>query len=96
MRLSKDYRCIIKENTLSIFGKNSKVYLFGSRTDDSKKGGDIDLFVEPDDRNDLLSKKIKYLAKLNMLLGEQKIDVIILKNGDTLIEKIAVENGILL
>jgi len=96
MRLSEAYRYIIKENTLSIFGKESKVYLFGSRTDDSKKGGDIDLFVEPDDRNDLLDKKIKYLAKLNMLLGEQKIDVIILKNGDTLIEKIAGENGILL
>ncbi len=96
MRLSHTYRNIIKENTIRIFGEKTNVYLFGSRTDDSKKGGDIDLFIEPYDKNNLTDKKIRYLAKLNMLLGEQKIDVIIAKDGNTLIEKNARENGILL
>lgn len=28
------------------FGADAKIWLFGSRADDSKRGGDVDLFVE--------------------------------------------------
>jgi len=28
------------------FGNNIRLYLFGSRVDDQKRGGDIDLFIE--------------------------------------------------
>jgi len=44
MRLSNDSMLTIKQAVTLIFGKDAKVYLFGSRTDDAKKGGDIDLY----------------------------------------------------
>ena len=47
MRLSNEYREAIKRNGNAIFGQDCKILLFGSRTDDSKKGGDIDLYIIP-------------------------------------------------
>lgn len=61
--------------------KDAHVYLFGSRTDDSKKGGDIDLLV--------ISQKLDYedtikiRQRLYEKLGEQKIHIIIAKDTDT-------------
>jgi predicted nucleotidyltransferase len=44
MKLSNDSMLTIKQAVTLIFGKDAKVYLFGSRADDAKKGGDIDLY----------------------------------------------------
>ncbi len=41
MRLSLKQIKQIKESTASVFGEEAKVYLFGSRLDDSSKGGGI-------------------------------------------------------
>lgn len=51
--------------------------LFGSRADDNKRGGDIDLYIETSEKERLLDKKVKLLVRLNRELGEQKIDVVI-------------------
>ena len=55
--------------------KNAKVYLFGSRVDDSKKGGDIDLIIS----SDKITKDDIYKIKSIMFnkLDEQKIDILI-------------------
>ena len=56
------------------------IYLFGSRTDDSKKGGDIDLFVDLESEQEpqkIMLQKAEFLSKLDILLGEQKIDLLI-------------------
>ena len=45
MRLNKEYIKAIKEVIQSRFS-DAKIYLFGSRVDDTKKGGDIDLYIE--------------------------------------------------
>jgi len=47
MRISKNEIEIIKNSILSK-DKNTKVFLFGSRTDDSKRGGDIDILILSD------------------------------------------------
>jgi predicted nucleotidyltransferase len=92
MRLTNFEIKSIKNTAIEVFGINTKIYLFGSRTDDTQKGGDIDLYVETD--ND---KKIQFLLKLEDKIGEQKIDVILsYYNKGTLIETIAKNTGILL
>ena len=45
MRLSNQTILILKE-TISRYINNPKITLFGSRVDDNKKGGDIDILVE--------------------------------------------------
>ena len=35
----------IKKTAKKIFGEDTKVYLFGSRVDNTKKGGDIDYML---------------------------------------------------
>jgi len=45
MRLSKRIINILQNNIKKSFG-DVNIYLFGSRTDDNKRGGDIDLAIE--------------------------------------------------
>ncbi len=60
------------------FGANAKVYLFGSRTDDTQKGGDIDLLIQNSNIENLtITAKIRFLAQLKQKIGNQKIDVIL-------------------
>jgi len=94
MRLSEFYAKEIILKTKEIFGDKARVYLFGSRVDDAKKGGDIDLYIKPENNEDLYKKKIKFLVALEQMLGEQKIDVIIATDPSRYIEQVAMKNGI--
>ena len=97
MRLANENILIIKNCVQNIFGEIARVYLFGSRVDDAKKGGDIDLYLEIDDKQSVFEKKIELLSALRKSLGDQKIDLIIndfSKEKD--IYKIAKSTGILL
>lgn len=96
MRLSDKYHEIIVQKAKEIFGELTKIYLFGSRVDDEKRGGDIDLYLIPDVFDDVYNKKIDYLVALDLALGEQKIDVVIAKNSDRLIDVVALRDGVLL
>jgi len=93
MRLNEKYIKVIKKYFFEIFNQG-EVYLFGSRVDDSKKGGDIDLYLVVEDKRDIFKKKIKYLAKIKKELGEQKIDVIFNTDKERLIEKEARRWGV--
>jgi predicted nucleotidyltransferase len=80
MRLNVKDITSIKAVTNSVFGENAIVTLFGSRTKDSKKGGDIDLFIKCNKmvlRDELYQLKLKFLVQLKKRIGDQKIDVII-------------------
>jgi len=91
MRLRKKEQNIIKDTIYSIFGEVT-IYLFGSRLDESKKGGDIDLFVISD--NATFSNKIKALSKLKMLL-HKPVDIVLHKDFTRDIEKEALKGVIL-
>ena len=86
MRLSKYYIDSIKSVFTSVFG-TGEIYLFGSRVDDSKKGGDIDLYIEVKDKENLFDKKIKFLSKLKQKIEDQKIDVVFNEDSSRLIER---------
>ena len=45
-----------------------------------EKGGDIDLYIKPVFKDNLLERKLKFLTKLWEKLGEQKIDIILEKD----------------
>jgi predicted nucleotidyltransferase len=99
MRISKEEKDILVGEVTRIFGKKAKLYLFGSRTLDQKKGGDIDLLIRTGgneiNREVLFSKKMDLLVALELLLGEQKIDIVLELPGDTRkIIKTALNTGI--
>ncbi|MDH5719770.1 MAG: nucleotidyltransferase domain-containing protein [Spirochaetia bacterium] len=48
----------MKSKAEEVFGSNAKVYLFGSRAEDTKKGGDIDLFIDSSEKISLEKKFI--------------------------------------
>ena len=88
----KDIQSIIQV-AKEIYGESVEVYLFGSRTDNEKRGGDIDLLIRTTSEKKGVLARIRMVARLKQLLGEQKIDVI----GDheeSLVAKEALTTGI--
>jgi predicted nucleotidyltransferase len=77
MRLSPDEIATIKASVHRFFGGFAKVYLFGSRIDDAKRGGDIDLLVESSlDDDAAFDARLQLLGELQRRLGDQKIDIV--------------------
>jgi len=96
MRLTPEQSEIIRQATATAFGGDTRVWLFGSRVDERKRGGDIDLLVQPsasggesgedpgdDPATATLTRKLRLLGLLERQLGERKIDVIIETPGDS-------------
>ncbi len=54
------------------------IRLFGSRVNDNKRGGDIDLLIFSNKLR--FEDKLRISAKLKELLGDQKIDILIAKD----------------
>ncbi len=77
MRLSSKEIAVIKALVAQVYGGEATVFLFGSRTDDALRGGDIDLLIQSEARERLnLENKIQFLAELKQRIGDQKIDVV--------------------
>ena len=96
MRLSEQYIDTLKQSFKDIF-ISGNIYLFGSRVDDSKKGGDIDLYIVPAkvlSAQERFDKKLAFLLIVKEKLGEQKIDVIVSKDLTRSIEVEAMRTGI--
>lgn len=83
MRLSAQQCSIIRNAVAENFGAAANVWLFGSRVDDNKRGGDIDLYIEAatDDADAIVESKLHFGVALYKQLGDQKIDVIVRRPG---------------
>ncbi len=99
MHLPDNYQTTITETAIQIFGEKATVWLFGSRLDDNAKGGDVDLLIKLESATS--NKAVlggRYNAQLQMKLGMQKFDVIVI-DPSTALEQIhnnALSNGIML
>ena len=100
MRLSTNSIFVIKTAIHETFPGRPDVLLFGSRVDDKKRGGDIDLLIVDDlPQSQLEFAKIKALTKIHMKLGEQKIDMVVTPNPKAdkrPVVRQAMEQGIIL
>ena len=91
MRLSDSEIEIIK-NTIMAFDRDAEVYLFGSRTDDTAKGGDIDILVIS--KNLKLADKLSIKARIFQRMEEQKLDLVVSKDVQDPFVRMALEKGV--
>ncbi len=99
MRLDPKIREIIKKEVFDQLGTDVVIRLFGSRVDDSQRGGDIDLLIETHRTLDnRFNEECKLAARLYIILGGRKVDVL-LKDELTQVQSIhtqAIKTGIVL
>jgi predicted nucleotidyltransferase len=91
MRLSLYQSQLIRKQINQYLGNSATIWLFGSRIDDHKKGGDVDLYVEapPHRLLDEIRCKIKLEENLDM-----PVDLIVREQADSsLIAGIAKSQG---
>ena len=80
MRLTTEQINTIVTTCRAVAGASALVWLYGSRLDDTRHGGDIDLLIEPEERvNLLLRARIKTRLEQTLSLP---VDVMV-KNPDT-------------
>lgn len=78
MRLSTEEVQAIITSFQATYGAEDHIWLFGSRTDDQKKGGDIDLYIETNlAMGEATEAEYQFLHLLETEIGEQKIDIVL-------------------
>lgn len=93
MRLQKRIIDKINYAVQNSFG-NVNVYLFGSRVDDTKKGGDIDIAIESNlSREDFRKTKVKLISYLIISGFDFKIDIVNYNTKDDLLKNQIVLNS---
>lgn len=93
MRLSIEKIDNLKNSITSIL-PHSKIYLFGSRVDNSKKGGDIDILILAERRLNF-REKAKIERAFFEKFGEQKLDLISFEyNSNNAFKEVALEEAI--
>lgn len=78
MRLTDSERVAIRDVVARRFGPGAKALLFGSRVDDTRRGGDIDLLIElPKGVAEPLAQSVQLEVELVRALGDRRIDVLL-------------------
>ena len=93
MRLTPDQAQAIQQRIRSHMGTQARIWLFGSRVDDSRLGGDVDLYVEPETVPDLTTR-LRCSGELVDAL-DLNVDLVIQQPGrDLPIYRIAKSGGV--
>jgi uncharacterized protein len=98
VRLQEQEISAIKTAAVEAFGAGAVVRLFGSRVDDAKRGGDIDLHIEVDAIDNERQQRGRFEDKLFEMIEPQKVDVVLTTRGiaPRAFERIAYRDGIVL
>ena len=74
VRLKKEEILVLKQ-TVQDLSNDAQLFLFGSRVDNTKRGGDIDLLILSDslNRKDLRKVRVEFFKHL----GEQEFDIVL-------------------
>ena len=78
MRLMQFEIETIRNAALRHFGTDVQVFLFGSRTDDMSRGGDIDLYITTKETEKLnIITRNAFITDLILKIGDRRIDVVL-------------------
>jgi predicted nucleotidyltransferase len=93
MRLTTAQIQSIRQTTRQNFGAGASVWLFGSRVDDTRRGGDVDIYVESIEENTLVSALRCKIALEDSL--DLHVDLIVKEPGkDKPIYRLAKTQGV--
>lgn len=96
MRLTSKQIAFIKQTVAEHFGPGARVWLFGSRVDDAKRGGDVDLYVEPQSHEDAYVRRLDCFGDLVEGLP-YPVDLVVAEpDAPRPIDRIALAQGVLL
>ena len=99
MRLSQHDQAKLKQAVFDIVGVRAATRLFGSRLDDSRRGGDIDIYVEIDtELKNPAWTAAQIVARAQHYLGDRRIDVVLrdAASAELPIHEVARHTGVLL
>lgn len=103
MRVTPEQRQVIVTAVRRAFGNDARIRLFGSRVEDTRRGGDFDLYIETvmDDPDRLVDARLALLCELDATpaLEGEKVDVVLhtpLHEQERGIDRIARQQGVLL
>ena len=97
MRLSPQHQSVIRQAAHELVGDEAHVLLFGSRTDDAQRGGDVDVLVQsPEVLPSRLELELRLGARLERALGGRKVDVLLVDPSTPLqpVHRIALSQGV--
>jgi predicted nucleotidyltransferase len=93
MRITEQEKDVIID-AVKTTDPDAKVWLFGSRVDDTKKGGDIDIAILSEKIDKDIMQKIQVRRLICDKIGEQRIDIVTTNSGKEAIFRLAVAEGI--
>ncbi len=78
MRISPAQHESISRITAELAGCDAKVTLFGSRVDDNKRGGDLDLLIEiPHDVENPAWLSAQLAARISRMMNGRHVDIVL-------------------
>jgi len=99
VRLSAREIEVIRATVTRLLGDRTCIRIFGSRARKDEKGGDIDILIETERQlPNRVASVCRLVSELQMQLGDQKIDVIIIdpETREQPIHQIARQTGVML